>query len=67
MKSSDDWEDFYRRLDRALPKYKPMPLFDKLERAVGPISDTAAEEALVVDSTLVDVPQEPASPDTVAP
>lgn len=29
MRSCDDWRDFYKRLDRALPKFKPMPLFDK--------------------------------------
>ena len=30
MKSSDDWADFERRLNKALPKHKPMPLFEKL-------------------------------------
>ena len=39
MKSSDDWEDYYRRIDRALPKYKPMPLFDKLEQEIGPLAE----------------------------
>ena len=28
MKSSDDWEDFEKRLNKALPKFKPMPLLD---------------------------------------
>ncbi|WP_254508707.1 P63C domain-containing protein [Anatilimnocola floriformis] len=34
MKSSDDWTDFERRLNKALPKYlpiRPMPLFDHLD------------------------------------
>lgn len=39
MKSSDDWADFYRRLERALPKYKDMPLFDRFEKAEGPLSE----------------------------
>lgn len=28
MKSSDDWEDFEKRLNKALPKHKKLPLFD---------------------------------------
>lgn len=32
MKSSDDWEDFHKRLDRALPKHKPMPLLEWAEK-----------------------------------
>lgn len=28
MKSSDDWDDFHKRLDRALPVFKPMPLLE---------------------------------------
>lgn len=28
MRSSDDWDDFHKRLNRALPVFKPMPLFD---------------------------------------
>ena len=28
MKSCDDWEDFHKRLDRALPVFKPMPLLE---------------------------------------
>jgi hypothetical protein len=31
MRASDDWEGFERILDRALPKYADMPLFDSLE------------------------------------
>ncbi len=31
MRSSDTWDDFKRRLDRALPKYRPMPLFESCE------------------------------------
>jgi len=29
MQVSDDWDTFYRMLDKALPKYKDMPLFRK--------------------------------------
>ena len=32
MKSSDDWDDFHKRLDRALPVFKPMPLLEWAER-----------------------------------
>lgn len=28
MKSSDDWDDFHKRLNRALPIFKPMPLLE---------------------------------------
>jgi hypothetical protein len=28
MKAADDWPGFIKMIDRALPKYKPMPLFD---------------------------------------
>ena len=28
MRSSDDWDDFEKRLNKALPKFKPLPLFD---------------------------------------
>ncbi len=28
MKSSDDWDDFEKRLNKALPKFKALPLFD---------------------------------------
>jgi hypothetical protein len=31
MRSCDDWGDFYARLERALPKFKRMPLFDKAD------------------------------------
>lgn len=31
MRASDDWDGFYRLLDRALPKYADMPLFDGLQ------------------------------------
>ncbi len=31
MKACDDWDTFQALLDRALPKYKEMPLFDHLE------------------------------------
>jgi len=58
MKSSDDWEDFYRRLDRALPKYKPMPLFDKLEKAVGSLADVEEppdDSPDVIDGVAVEV------------
>jgi hypothetical protein len=32
MRSSDDWDDFHKRLDRALPVFKPMPLLEWAER-----------------------------------
>jgi hypothetical protein len=32
MRASDTWEQFMRSLDRALPKYKDLPLLDLLER-----------------------------------
>lgn len=32
MKSSDDWDDFYKRLIRALPVFKPMPLLEWAEK-----------------------------------
>lgn len=38
MKSSDDWEDFEKRLNKALPKFKPMPLFDDHEPDDLPLS-----------------------------
>jgi hypothetical protein len=42
MKAADDWPGFIKMIDRALPKYKPMPLFDPPEpqarRAGGPHS-----------------------------
>lgn len=31
MKASDDWPQFMKMLNRSLPKYKPLPLFDKPE------------------------------------
>jgi len=31
MKAFDEWDDFKKALDRALPKYKDMPLFNGLE------------------------------------
>ena len=31
MRASDDWEGFYRLLNRALPKYGDLPLFDTIE------------------------------------
>lgn len=31
MKSCDDWEDFQLRLNRSLPKYEPVPLFDEID------------------------------------
>lgn len=31
MKAADSWQQFIDMIDRALPKYKPMPLFDALE------------------------------------
>jgi hypothetical protein len=31
MRASDDWEHFMRSLNRALPKYRDLPLFDQLE------------------------------------
>jgi len=31
MKAFDDWDEFKKALDRSLPKYKEMPLFDHLE------------------------------------
>ena len=31
MKACDDWDTFKKLLDRALPKYKAMPLFDDME------------------------------------
>jgi hypothetical protein len=30
MKAADDWPGFIKMIDRALPKYKPMPLFDQV-------------------------------------
>ena len=44
MRSSDDWDDFYKRLDRALPKYKPMPLFDKRDGVEWSTEITAEQE-----------------------
>lgn len=32
MKSSDDWDDFHKRLNRALPVFKPMPLLERAEK-----------------------------------
>ncbi len=33
MKAADDWPQFMKMIDRSLPRYKPMPLFDQvLER-----------------------------------
>ena len=32
MKASDDWDQFVRILNRALPKYAEMPLFDLPQR-----------------------------------
>ena len=32
MKSCDDWEDFYKRLNRALPKFQELPLWDLAEK-----------------------------------
>jgi hypothetical protein len=32
MRASDTWEQFIRSLDRALPKYRDLPLIDLLER-----------------------------------
>ena len=29
MKAADDWQGFMKLINRALPRYKPMPLFDK--------------------------------------
>jgi len=31
MKASDNWKDFYKGVNRALPKYEPMPLFEQAE------------------------------------
>jgi hypothetical protein len=31
MRAADDWDGFLRLLDRALPKYSDLPLFDGLE------------------------------------
>jgi hypothetical protein len=28
--AADDWAGFTKMIDRALPKYKPMPLFDNV-------------------------------------
>jgi len=28
MKASDKWEQFMRMVDRSLPRYKELPLFD---------------------------------------
>ena len=33
MRASDDWDQFMRSLNRALPKYKDLPLFDLLDEA----------------------------------
>lgn len=32
MKASDRWEQFKKMLDRVLPKYKPLPLLDPLDK-----------------------------------
>jgi hypothetical protein len=32
MKAADDWPGFIKMIDRALPKYKPMPLFEASEQ-----------------------------------
>lgn len=32
MKAADDWPGFIKMIDRALPKYKPMPLFEAVEQ-----------------------------------
>jgi hypothetical protein len=31
MKAADDWPQFMTMIDRALPRYKPLPLFDQME------------------------------------
>lgn len=37
MKTSDDWDDFEKRLNKGAPKYKQMPLFAKSQDANGNI------------------------------
>jgi hypothetical protein len=32
MKAADSWQQFIEMIDRALPKYKAMPLFDAVEQ-----------------------------------
>ena len=52
-----------RRIERALPKDKPMPPLDKLERAVEPLSDSADPpdnddvSPLVFEGTISEPPQ----------
>lgn len=29
MKAADEWTQFMKMLDRALPRYRPMPLFEQ--------------------------------------
>lgn len=31
MKAADDWAQFITMIDRALPRYKPLPLFDNVK------------------------------------
>jgi hypothetical protein len=38
MKASDDWDKFVSMLDRALPRYVPLPLFDAIEGKLLPHS-----------------------------
>ncbi|HEY6273431.1 MAG TPA: hypothetical protein VIX19_15740, partial [Terriglobales bacterium] len=31
MKAADDWQQFHKMINRSLPRYLPMPLFDAVE------------------------------------
>jgi P63C domain len=44
MKSCDDWDDFHKRLNRALPVFKPMPLLDWADKKNAVIEHEAHEE-----------------------
>ena len=46
MKSTDDgqYEEFNRRLNRALPKFEPMPLFDRIKEVPTEESETSSGE-----------------------
>jgi len=45
MRSCDDWDDFYLRLNKSLPKFAPMPLFDKQDGIVWSTELTAEDDA----------------------
>lgn len=50
MQVSDDWDTFYRLIDKAMPKFKPMPLFDKADGvSVADSSFVAANEPGMIE------------------